>query len=190
MNNTDYMNFLELLPAFMKIDETDIALSGAVDRITEKLAARIRLLSTWNQIGGMSEAELDMLAEELHISWYDKSASISVKRNLIKDSDIVHAKLGTNWAAMKVIETYFGNGRIVDWFDYDGKPHHFKIETVNQAVLKDKEAAFLKILDAVKRKSAVLDAIELVCDGECCVNLFLINYETEIVNTEIRVGGI
>lgn len=187
MNNTESMNFLELLPAFMKTDETDIALSGAVDRITEKLAARIKLLSTWDRIDSMSVAELDMMAEELHISWYDKAASIAVKRNLIKDSDMVHAKMGTNWAAMKVIETYFGEGRIVDWFDYDGKPHHFKIETINQAVLKDKEAAFLKILAAVKRKSAVLDAIELVCDGECHINLFLINYETEIINTEIKI---
>lgn len=187
MNNTEYMNFIALLPAFMRSDETDIALSGAVDRITEKLAARIKLLTTWNQIDGMSAPELDMLAEELHISWYDKAASIAVKRNLIKDSDLIHAKMGTNWAAMRVIETYFGEGRIVDWFDYGGIPYHFRIETVNQSILEDKETAFLKILDAVKRKSAVLDAIELVCDGECHINVFLIHYETEIIQTEVEI---
>ncbi|MCM1388093.1 MAG: phage tail protein I [Bacillus sp. (in: Bacteria)] len=187
MNNTENMNFMELLPAFMRSDETDIALSGAVDKLTEQLAARVKLLTTWNQIDNVSENELDMLAEELHISWYDKAAPVSVKRSLIKDSDMVHAKMGTNWAAMRVIETYFGTGRIVDWFDYDGKPYHFRIETANQSVLKDKEETFLKILDAVKRKSAVLDAIELICDGECHINLFLINYETEVIQTEVKV---
>lgn len=187
MNNIDNMNFLELLPAFMRTDETDIALSGAVDRITEDLARRIRLLSTWDKIDFMSTAELDMLAEELHISWYDRNAADDVKRSIIKDSDIVHSKLGTNWAAMRVITTYFGEGRIVDWFDYGGKPHHFRIETMNQSILKEKETAFLKILDAVKRKSAVLDAIDLVCDGENRVNVFLVNYETETITTEIQV---
>lgn len=187
MNNIDNMNFLELLPAFMRTDETDIALSGAVDRITEDLARRIRLLSTWDQIDSMSTAELDMLAEELHISWYDRSTADDVKRSIIKDSDIVHSKLGTNWAAMRVIATYFGEGRIVDWFDYGGKPYHFRIETMNQSILKEKETAFLRILDAVKRKSAVLDAIDLVCDGENRVNVFLVNYETETITTEIQV---
>lgn len=187
MNSTDRMNFVELLPAFMKIDETDKALAGAVDKITEMLSARIKLLTTWNQIDNMSVAELDLLAEELHISWYDKNASVSIKRVIIKDSDMIHAKMGTNWAAMRVIKTYFGEGRIVDWFEYGGKPHHFKIETVNQSILKDKETAFLHILENVKRKSAVLDTIELVCDGECHINLFLINYETEIIQTEVKV---
>ncbi|MDD6812451.1 MAG: phage tail protein I [Lachnospiraceae bacterium] len=184
MSNTDNMNFLELLPTFMRTDETDIALSAAVDRITESLSARVKLLTTWDQIDYMSAEELDMLADELHISWYDKNASTNIKRSIIKDSDIVHAKLGTNWAVMRVIKTYFGEGKIVDWFDYEGKPHHFKIETVNQSILKEKEKAFLEILDAVKRKSAVLDAIELVCDGECNVNVFLLNYETEKIITE------
>ena len=187
MNNTEHMNFVELLPAFMKQDETDIALSGAVDRITEKLSARIKLLTTWDRIDNMSVAELDALAEELHISWYEKSASRDVKISIIKDSDIVHAKMGTNWAAMRVINTYFGEGKIVDWFDYGGKPHHFKIETANQEILKEKEAAFLRILAAVKRKSAVLDAIQLVCDGGCNINVFLAHYETETITTEIKI---
>ncbi|MCM1040416.1 MAG: phage tail protein [Ruminococcus sp.] len=187
MNNTEHMNFVELLPAFMRNDETDIALSGAVDEITEKLSARIKLLTTWDQIDNMSDAELDALAEELHISWYDKSAPKNIKVNIIKDSDIVHAKMGTNWAAMRVITTYFGDGKIIDWFEYGGKPYHFKIETINQAILEEKETAFLRILDAVKRKSAILDAIQLVCDGECGINIFLVHFETETITTEIKI---
>lgn len=187
MSSTESMNFVELLPAFMRSDETDITLSGVVDQITEKLSARIRLLTTWDQIDNMSVSELDALAEELHIGWYDKSASRDIKASIIKDSDIVHAKMGTNWAVMRVIRTYFGDGNIVDWFDYGGKPYHFKIETMNQELLKEKEAAFLRILEAVKRKSAVLDAIQLVCDGECNVNVFLVHFETEIITTKIKI---
>lgn len=187
MSSLDNMDFLELLPAFMRGDEADAALSKAVDHITEKLAARIKLLSTWDQIDNMCDEELDMLAEELHISWYDKSAYIDIKRKIIKESDMIHAKMGTNWAALRVISTYFGEGNIVDWFDYGGLPHHFKIETVNQEILKAKMDKFLGILNAVKRKSAILDSIELVCDGESNINVFLVNFETEIITTEVVI---
>lgn len=187
MSSLGNMNFKELLPAFMRNDEADTALAGAVDQITEKLEARIRLLSTWDQIDNMCDGELDLLAEELHISWYDKSAYIDAKRTIIKESDMIHAKMGTNWAAMRVISTYFGDGTIVDWFDYGGFPHHFKVETVNQEILKTKMDKFLKILDAVKRKSAILDSIELVCDGESSISVFIVNFETEIITTEVVV---
>ena len=61
------MNFIQLMPAFMKEDEAVQGLSEGVNRVTEELAAKIKLFSTWNQIDNMTGAELDMLAEELHI---------------------------------------------------------------------------------------------------------------------------
>lgn len=174
-------NFIELLPAFMKNDEACIGLSKGVDKVTSRLAQRIKLLTTWDQIDKMSGAELDLLAEELHISWYDKLAALEVKRNIIKQSDMVHAKLGTNWAAMMVITEYFGESKIIDWFDYGGKPGHFKIQTLNQSILNSKAQEFMNILNIVKRKSAHLDSIELVSDGQCSINVFMASVESEVV---------
>lgn len=177
----DDMNFLEMLPAFMRGDGAVIGLAKGTDTVTEELASRVTLLSTWDKIDNMSAAELDMLAEELHISWYDKNAAIDVKRTIIKESDIVHAKLGTNWAALRVITAYFGESKIVDWFDYGGEPGHFKIQALNQSILNSKAQEFMKILNVVKRKSAHLDAIELVSDGQCNINVFTARMESEII---------
>lgn len=179
-------NFIELLPAFMKNDEACIGLAKGVDKVTSKLAQRIKLLTTWNQIDKMSGDELDLLAEELHISWYDKLAAIEVKRNIIKQSDMVHAKLGTNWAALQVIKEYFGESKIVDWYEYGGQPGHFKIQTLNQSILSSKANAFLQILEKVKRKSAHLDAIELISDGQCDMHVFITCVESEIITSVVR----
>lgn len=169
----------------MKDDEAVKGLATAVNQLTSTLAPKIKLLSTWNRIDEMSKEELDALAWELHISWYDYNANLSVKRQIIKDSDLVHSKLGTNWAVERVIETYFGSGRVVEWFDYDGEPFHFKIQTTNQRIKDTKAEEFLKILDAVKRKSAHLDAIEVIADGQLNMSIFLGYHETEWTITKV-----
>ena len=183
------MDFIQLMPAFMKEDEAVQGLAEGVNRVTEELAAKIRLFSTWNQIDNMTGAELDMLAEELHISWYDKAAVIDVKRELIKNSDMVHSKMGTNWAVQNVIETYFGSGEIQDWYDYEGEPHHFRVITSNQSITAGAAEKFLSVLEKVKRKSAFLDGIEVVADGECDIKVFLLNVETETVTSTVRFQG-
>lgn len=173
------MDFIQLLPLFMKEDEAVIGLSKGVDEVVEELAAKIDAFTTWDKLDKMSAAELDCLAEELHISWYDTNSPIDIKRKIIKDSDIVHSKLGTNWAALQVINTYFGEGRIIDWYEYGGNPGHFKIETVNQSILNEKSKDFIDLLEKVKRKSAHLDKIELISDGGCGIKVFIATAEIE-----------
>lgn len=163
------MDFIKLLPAFMREDAANIGLSKAVDEIIEQLAKKAATGSTWDQLNNMGEQELDLLAEELNITWYDKAAEISAKRTIIQESDMVHSKLGTNWAVKQVINAYFGEGRIIEWFDYDGKPYHFKIETPNKSILNKKQDFFQRMLNVVKRESACLECLEIdVTDSMDC----------------------
>lgn len=180
------MDFIDLLPAFMREDDANIGLSKAVNEITKQLAKKAISNSTWDQIDNLGGHELDLLAEELNITWYDKTVAMDVKRKIIKDSDIVHSKLGTNWAVLRVIETYFGEGKIIDWYDYGGEPYHFKIQTVNQSILNTKAEEFLRVLNAIKRKSAVLDSIELIAEGICNINLVVKGVQSDIVSTMVR----
>ncbi|MEZ3446114.1 MAG: phage tail protein [Lachnospiraceae bacterium] len=180
------MDFIRMLPAFMQMDAANISLAGSIDTVAEELYSKIILFSTWDKIDLLKSDELDMLAEELHISWYDKTAAIDVRRNIIRESDLVHAKLGTNWAAKQVINKYFGEGEIIDWYTYGGEPGHFKIQTLNQSILKDKYEQFIGILDKVKRKSAQIDSIELILDGLMEVRTYLAHTNSELMTTYVR----
>lgn len=160
------IEFIKLLPQFMHKDGAVQGLSVAIDNIVKKAVAPIMRLSTWDCIDELSEAELDQLAWELNILWYDTGANIGIKRELVKNSDNVYRSLGTKWAVENVIQTYFGDGYIEEWFEYSGEPGHFRVYSSNPTLTQERLEAFLNLLSKVKRASAKLDEIIITLSGE------------------------
>ncbi len=160
---------LKLLPAFMRDDEAVVALASGSNKVTRQLANSIRLLSTWDHIAEMTSKELDELAWELGIEWYDSTASMEAKRSVIKESDQVYAKLGTKWAVERIVASYFGTGVVREWWEYGGEPFHFKVLSDNPELVNAHLDKFMALLQTVKRKSAWLDAILIVLTGELTV---------------------
>lgn len=160
------IEFKKLLPQFMQDDLANIGLSEGTDIVIKRLEATISTMSTWDKIDDLTEAELDDLAWELNIEWYRKDATIAVKRQLIKDSNKMHQRLGTKWAVERIINTYFGDGYIKEWFEYEGDPGHFKVFSSNPSVTNENLQEFLSILDKVKRASSHLDGITISLTGQ------------------------
>lgn len=166
MMNLDNLEFLQLLPQFMRDDAAVKGLAAAIDEIVPGLAAAIRTLPAWDSVGDLTEAELDELAWELNIPWYDAGASIEVKREVIANSDQVYKHLGTKAAVENVIRTYFGDGSVKEWFEYDGTPGHFEVHSSNPSLSEERLAEFLSLLAKVKRASAKLDSINISLSGQ------------------------
>lgn len=155
------LEFIRLLPQFMRGDPAVQGLSAGLDAIIPQLAESLKRLSTWDQIDNLTEAELDELAWELNILWYETDADIEVKRDLIKNSDKVYQHLGTKWAVENVVNSYFGNGHIKEWFEYGGEPGRFRVHSSNPSITGDKLTSFLNLLRKIKRASAKLEAIQI-----------------------------
>lgn len=160
------LDFIRLLPQFMRDDPAVQGLSAALNAVIHRLADAASKMSTWDCIDELSEAELDDLAWELNIQWYDIGANIEIKRDLIKNSDRVYQHLGTKWAVENVVASYFGEGRVEEWFEYEGEPGHFRVTTPNPSVNNEKLADFLNLLSKVKRASAKLDGIVISLAAE------------------------
>lgn len=165
------IEFIKLLPVFMRDDDANIGLANGVDYIIKMFANYADNMSTWAAIDKLTEAELDDLAWELNIQWYEQDANIAIKRKIIKEADKVQHKLGTKWAVENVITTYFGVGNMLEWFEYDGDPGHFRIESTNPSVTNEDLIKFLRILDKVKRKSSQLDGITINLSGEMTLHM-------------------
>ena len=176
--NLSNLEFIKLLPQFMRNDPAVQGLAAGIDSIIPQLAAEIEKLSTWDRIDTLSEAELDELAWELNILWYDASATIDVKRNLVRNSDAVYKKLGTKWAVENVISTYFGEGYIEEWFQYGGDPGHFRVYSANPTVNESKFAEFLSLLNKVKRATAKLDGVFINLTGQMNMSTGIALHET------------
>lgn len=175
LNNLD---FIRLLPQFMRDDTAVQGLAAGLNAIIPSLSESVKTLSTWDHIDDLSEAELDELAWELNILWYDLDASIAVKRDLVRNSDKVWQCIGTKWAVENVIMTYFGEGHIEEWFEYGGSPGRFRIVAKNPSLAEETLLQFMNILNKVKRASAKLDGISIVLDGELNLSAGVAYHET------------
>lgn len=160
------LEFLRLLPAFMREDLAVIGLSHGVGLIVPELSNSIQRLTTWDHIDKLTEDELDALAWELNILWYDKGANLDTKRDLVKNSDKVYRRLGTKWAVENVIQSYFGDGYIREWFEYEGEPGYFRVYSTNPTLTNERLVEFLNILSKVKRHSSKLEGIYITLTGE------------------------
>ena len=160
------LEFIRLLPLFMRNDDAVKGLAAGIDAIVPELAESIDKLTTWNHIDELTESELDELAWELNIPWYDTSSNIAIKREVIKGSDQVHKKLGTKWAVEKVVATFFGSGYVTEWWEYGGEPGHFQVNSSNPSLNNERFNEFLHLLDKVKRASAKLDSVVISMSGE------------------------
>ncbi len=109
------------------------------------------------RVDELPEDALDALAYDLDVFWWRPGASLAEKREGIKQALATHRRLGTTQAVQDAINTYLGGGVISEWFDYSGDPLHFQIVAPDVDVLSEDYAAFLRVLDGVRRYSAVMD---------------------------------
>lgn len=181
------LEFTRLLPAFMREDLAVLGLSNGIGLIVPELSRSIQRLTTWDHIDELGEEELDALAWELNILWYDKGANLETKRDLVQNSDKVHKHLGTKWAVENVIQSYFGDGYIREWFEYEGQPGHFRVYSTNPSLNNERLTEFLNILDKVKRHSSKLEGIYITLTGE--MNLSAGVAVREVARETYKIGA-
>lgn len=155
-NNLRDLDVKKLLPNSLHKDKFTIALLRAF--YEEVLSI---LDKTEENLLSFPDSLLDLLAFEKHVDFYDPSLPIEQKRQLIDRSRFFHRQKGTPAAVEDLIITLFGEGKVVEWFEYDGQPYHFKVVTNNRSVTQEKAQEFIKALNSVKRLTAILDKVEL-----------------------------
>lgn len=156
-------NIVGALPGALREDPSAVALAEAVAQALEDRVGEIDRLRLYPEIDRLDGEILDILARDFKIDWWNPDYSVEVKRALFRDNWRVHRLLGTPEAVNLVIRAVFGGGRMVDWYDYGGEPHHFKVEADNTiGVQEDWNTYFMRLLRYVKRLTSWLDGITVV----------------------------
>lgn len=161
------LDFVRLLPVFMRDDEAVIALSNAVNTLLGEPGKRLHTIKTWDKIDDLNEAECDELAWELDIDWYDSTGmGLKEKRETIKLAQQIKRKRGTKWAVEHLISAYFGEGYVVEWFEKEGRlnadipleddkeaiPYTFKVLTTNAQITAENYDKFVVAAKAAKNE--------------------------------------
>lgn len=170
MKDLKTVDLLELQTGYMKQDPTTQALCAALTPQLQQIANEVKLCLIYSRIDELAEPVLDELAWQMKIDWYDATTDVEVKRQLIKTAPAIKRCLGTPYAVEEVVKIYFGDGELQEWFDYGGVPGKFKVLTNNSAVTGELAQQFIRVLDAVKRKSSHLEEIIIALSGD--MNLY------------------
>ena len=109
------------------------------------------------RVDELPEDVLDALAYDLDMFWWRPDASIAEKREGIKQALATHRRLGTTQAVQDAVNTYLGGGVVEEWFNYSGAPYSFQIAAPNASIIANSLEAFLRVIDGVKRCSAIMD---------------------------------
>lgn len=160
------VDLLGLQTSNMKNDPTTIALCAALTPQFQQLATETRLCLIYARVAELDAPALDELAWQMHIDWYDATADVTIKRQLIKSAIKVHQLRATPAAVEEVIQTYFGDGYVQEWFDYGGLPYMFKVITSNPAVTAELANQFVMALNSVKNMRSHLEEILIALSGE------------------------
>lgn len=144
------LDFVRLLPAFMRDDEAVIAISKAVNRLLGDPSQRLNTLRTWDKIDELNAAECDELAWELDVDWYDSNMTLEEKQATIKAAQQIKRKRGTKWAVERLISAYLGEGYVLEWYEIGGSPYTFMVMTTSTHITAENYAQFVEAANAAK----------------------------------------
>lgn len=162
---------LDLLPSSLKNDTDMICLSYALKMAVKRLLVYERSAMTQNFVDNIPEKILDVLAVELRAPYYHEGIGIEAKRNIVKRTLAWHAKAGTPGAVEELIRAVFGEGHIVEWFNYKGPPFTLgTFDIVTNAVLTpDMHSVFNAMIGRVKNARSWIRAIKIHRCISCAV---------------------
>lgn len=153
------LNLLSLMPKFMQHDQVTLGLCASIQPQFRQLSDEAKVCLILPRIKELKGPILDELAWELHIDFWDASAEVEQKRELIRNSFIIHMTKGTPAAVERLIQTMFNDGYVEEWFEYGGDPYMFRVITNNASVTTDKAAQFIRALDSVKNLRSWLEKV-------------------------------
>lgn len=153
-------SILDILPHTFMTDEGR-ALAAAIERLTGELYTKIAALLFWGDIENTSPVVLDALAQELDCPFYSDNLSADQKRSIIAATFRYNSHISTVGAVQEILYAAFGGGEITEWFDYEGKPYHFKLNLPvafgRKYISREAIENFYEILEKAKNKRSKLD---------------------------------
>lgn len=159
MINLRGSRFTDIMPENLASQLETQAFAYATGRQVEKLCDYADGVHIYAAVASMPENILDVLAVELRTPAYNQKFHIETKRALVKETLPFYARLGTPTACNQIVEVIFKKGRIEEWFEYGGDPHHFRVSVEGVHFDLENFLEFRKILEAVQRRSSWLDEI-------------------------------
>ncbi len=145
------ISLLDAAPPNLAEDPECAAILNAASAAFRKLADKAEMLILLPNIDRQPSEIVDALAYHYHVDFYDASLPLETRRELVKNHNEWHRIKGTPEAVERIIQTVFGDGYLVEWYQREGMdPYTFEVHTANEAAAGKKLQQFVAAINAVK----------------------------------------
>ncbi len=186
---TKTVTLLELLPENLRSDPDIIAASAAADKEFQEIAQKVGLVMVMTDIDSAPGIILDHLAIQMRIDFYDTAFPIETKRRLVKSGYLKKYTKGTPYAVQQIIQDVFGNGEIIEWFEYEGEPYSFMVKTDALAYSEERIEQIVKLINTVKNLRSWLEKIFIEKTKEMELNIALGHMKGTVVTSGIDIAA-
>lgn len=122
------LHYVDLVPGFIRRDRNGYALARAIAWAVEQFCADMEQADAFlTDPECMPEWALDEFAYNHGMEWYDRTASVEVKRCWVRDADYMRYVIGTKEAVRHLLLGFYNYVNIEEWFQYSGKPFVFRV---------------------------------------------------------------
>lgn len=151
----------ELLPQPLREDKKVMALVQAMSEQRRTAAAQIAMARFWTDMELLPENMLDVLAYDLKIDWWDESYPAERKRQILRESILVHKHKGTKYAVETATSSMYPKTQVEEWFAYGGEPYTFRlnIDVTDEEVTTEKHRQLLERVNYYKNARSHLDQV-------------------------------
>lgn len=181
-------NIENILPEALAEKPSVKALGYAISQAIQRFYAYSSNTMLFSAIDNMPENIVDLLALELNTQYYDVALPLDIKRNLVKNTFLWYRHSGTAGALTELVNTVFGEGEVIEWWQDNSEPYTFKIRTASPIVVNAVEE-FNKMIKNVINIRSHLTSIEFSrsINGECYA---VCGQSSYTINQDITEGGI
>ncbi len=160
--------FLYALPDVLKNDESMAAIADAAAGEFQSCARETDRLLIYPDIDNLPEDLLDILAYDFKVDWWNHDYPADVKRQILKDSWMIHRRLGTKWAIQTALKAVYTDVEIIEWYEYGGEPYHFKvtIDDSNRLITPEVHQKLWKLVEFYKNLRSHNEFIEYRSEHE------------------------
>lgn len=166
-------DILSTFPSSLARDEDKSKLAESISSDIAQLMRDADKAMIFPRIDELPEELLDILANDLKCEWYDSAGALDEKRATIKDCLYMHRYKGTKFAVKTALQGVYSTVKVIEWFEYDGQPYHFKIEIYDSSNDAEKRQRVLSKIDYYKNLRSVLDNVIFKLDSKADVPVYM-----------------
>lgn len=150
LDNTELSN---ILPSSLTRDAHILHAASAVSAVMNETSKETVNDFVMSKIDILPEAVINSLAWQFHADTYDMNLGIEQKRQLVKNAIKDHKYKGTSWAVKSVVEVLLNYAKVEEWFNYGGKPYHFRVNGSYGEIVRDGDLQ--NLVDAIQQAKNV-----------------------------------